>query len=457
MHAAAACLDTHWGLPTAGARDPGSLCFHNSVVDRKPIVLSSPPPYRTCRDLIFVSLYARMLHCLELVSETKLQDYASEATFEDLKADAEAIYDRFVDTQVVDKLRDELLPLANSNEEPSLKGRDIVFENAVLFNRDALIMREYNDSIKAGDSGRIALSMKVLVRYYRGSGRTKYAYEYLMSVHNQTCVWPKPLRGIVFDNWVVNLTGHDNSFVPLDLLQEHQNFWIKRIYSAQGSNASWEWLQAISPCINTLRQLVSQFHNTLGSHQGSKHTTPDLTEDISDLMKSLSTHEVYTRQVSRTNKDSTGKANVVRDIMTNGLEDLLPSLREYNSLFNRLRDRRLMTPLISENWAMFHQQDRVGTASVDHSDSLMVPEAANATEFRESEAAARDDNDSEGTEDENTDDDGLYEDDEIAEVTDSDEEGSEDSSSLEGLDEEDCDDMLECTIEDDDDIAFDMD
>lgn len=88
----------------------------------------------------------------------------------------------------------ELLPLANSDEEPSLNGRDIVFENAILFNRDALIMREYNDSIKAGDSGRIALSMKVLVRYYRGSGRTKYAYEYLMSVHNQTCVWPTPLR-----------------------------------------------------------------------------------------------------------------------------------------------------------------------------------------------------------------------------------------------------------------------
>lgn len=114
MHAAAACLDTHWGLPTAGARDPGSLCFHNSVVDRKPIVLTSPPPYRTCRDLIFVSLYARMLHCLELVSGTKLQDYASETTFEDLKADAEAIYDRFVDTQVVDKLRDGTLLLVSS-------------------------------------------------------------------------------------------------------------------------------------------------------------------------------------------------------------------------------------------------------------------------------------------------------------------------------------------------------
>lgn len=262
MHAAAGCLEAHWGHPTAGSRDRGSLCFQNSVIDRKPIVLTSPPPYRTCRDLIFVSLYARMLHCLELVSDTKLQDYASTATFEDLKTDAEAIYDRFVDTTVVDKLRDGTarpfiiddtlgspfivpeIPMTTDDNDP-LDGRDVVFENAVLFNRDALIMREYNDGIKAGDSGRIALSMKVLVRYYRGCGRTRYAYETLMSVHNQTCVWPKPLRyvgsvqlpmrnaskrsnrGIVYDNWVVNPTGHDNSFVPLDLVQEHHNFWIK--------------------------------------------------------------------------------------------------------------------------------------------------------------------------------------------------------------------------------------
>ena len=34
-------------------------------------------------------------------------------------------------------------------------------------------------------------------------------------------------RRIIMNNWLVNTTGHANSFLPLDLLQEHQNFWIK--------------------------------------------------------------------------------------------------------------------------------------------------------------------------------------------------------------------------------------
>lgn len=28
-------------------------------------------------------------------------------------------------------------------------------------------------------------------------------------------------------NWVVNTTGRPNGFIPVDLLQEHLNFWIK--------------------------------------------------------------------------------------------------------------------------------------------------------------------------------------------------------------------------------------
>ena len=29
------------------------------------------------------------------------------------------------------------------------------------------------------------------------------------------------------NNWLVNTTGNPNSWLPVDLLQEHLNFWIK--------------------------------------------------------------------------------------------------------------------------------------------------------------------------------------------------------------------------------------
>jgi hypothetical protein len=34
-------------------------------------------------------------------------------------------------------------------------------------------------------------------------------------------------RDIVFNNWLVNPSGNPVSFVEVDLMQEHMNFWIK--------------------------------------------------------------------------------------------------------------------------------------------------------------------------------------------------------------------------------------
>lgn len=195
MHAVFGTLDTHWGNPRLGARDPGSLSFHNTVLDRKPIVLSSLPPYRICRDLGFVSLYARVLHCLELVSERSLQEYTASATFEELRAHAGLIYERYASSTVVDKLRRERAQeVAEGKEEEEWSQGDMVFENAVLYLRDSLIVREFCDAIKAGDSGRVLLILKVFAFMYRGTGRTKYAHEMLHLIHNLTHVWPKRLR-----------------------------------------------------------------------------------------------------------------------------------------------------------------------------------------------------------------------------------------------------------------------
>jgi hypothetical protein len=71
---------------------------------------------------------------------------------------------------------------------------DHAFENACLLLRDALVSREFTDSIKAGDSGRIVLVLKVLALSYRGNGRTKYAYEMIHLIHNLTHVWPPAIR-----------------------------------------------------------------------------------------------------------------------------------------------------------------------------------------------------------------------------------------------------------------------
>jgi hypothetical protein len=77
---------------------------------------------------------------------------------------------------------------------PHVKASDMVFENAQLLLRDQLVSREFADAVKCGDSGRIALVLKIWACSFRGHGRSKYAHEMLHIIHNLTHVWTKGLR-----------------------------------------------------------------------------------------------------------------------------------------------------------------------------------------------------------------------------------------------------------------------
>ncbi|TFY51101.1 hypothetical protein EVJ58_g10739 [Rhodofomes roseus] len=376
-------------------RNPGSLAFHNNVLDRTPITITSMPPFRESRNLIFISLYARVLHCLELVSRCEdLADYAANVTFEVLKFHAGEIVAQFTDGKRVDRMRTaraaELRSMGPDNQRaeamrsasrsggnttiseaqgaaqhqsdadiPNLSSRqltegDMVFENAILLFRDALILRLLTDTVKCGDSGRLVLVFKILALYYRGCGRTKYAQEVLFVLHNITHVWPEPLRNVVLQNWLVNPTGKPNAWVEVDLMQEHFNFWIKTIYKAHGPAASWEWLAMISPCIDILRRLATEINTTLGAKQGTKHTTPNLERDIGYLMASLRRYEVYQYNPGREIDDGSDSNPVVADSLTIGLQRLSEPLGEFNTSLAKLKQRCKAIPLIGGAYAHVH-------------------------------------------------------------------------------------------------------
>lgn len=202
-------LLTHWGKPNTGARNPGSLWFHNTRLDRLPITTTSLPPFRVCRDLIFVSLYARVLHCLLLVSGFKsLEDYATNVTsWDTLVKHATQLYETYTNTGTVEDLRwnrkmeqDAAMPTPadeagdTSSDQTKPTQGDMVYENGILFLRDALISREFTDAIKAGDSGRVVLVLKMWALSFRGNGRTKYAHEMLHLIHNLEKVWDEKTR-----------------------------------------------------------------------------------------------------------------------------------------------------------------------------------------------------------------------------------------------------------------------
>ena len=189
-------LFTHFGKPNTGARNPGSLWFHNTRLNRLPITLTSLPSFRVCRDLIFVLLYARVLNCLLIVGEVNtLDQYLTKfGSWTSLEMHAEEIYDRFAQTSVAAQLRQEHSRAERSSKDANVAAGDVVFKNAVLFLQDALISQEFSDAVKARDSGRVLLVLKMWALSFRGNGQSKYAYEMLHLIHNFTKVWSKGIR-----------------------------------------------------------------------------------------------------------------------------------------------------------------------------------------------------------------------------------------------------------------------
>ncbi|KAJ3541714.1 hypothetical protein NM688_g6046 [Phlebia brevispora] len=391
-------MDVHYGKSNSPT-NPGSLSFHNTVLDRKPIVLTSFPPFRVARDLIFASSYARTFVCFENATERSFDVYTAhpdDLTYDQLYEDCAKVVDKFANPKEVSKLRNarkkEEKQFANSGTTGPRTAGDMVFENAVLFLRDALVLREFCDAIKAGDSGRVILALKQIALMYRGMGRTKYAYEMFHLIHNFTYIWPEPLKKVILDNWLVNTTGKENGFSEIDLLQEHLNFWTKVmcqslpdiiialilleqvIYAAHGSNASWEWLAMIAPCIHILRHLATQVHQDLGSRQGTKHASPELQRDINLLKESLQQHKVYEIQSGRIIDQEDA---VVANVVSEGLKSLKEPLAEYNKGFRRLQQRCRMKPLVGEAYVATERsgedEPQMHTAvQVDDLDSIEV-------------------------------------------------------------------------------------
>ncbi|KAB5587705.1 hypothetical protein CTheo_8854 [Ceratobasidium theobromae] len=355
MAAITGFLVIHLGDMSANIHNPSSLSYHNTILERKPFSLSSLPPVSVSRNLINVSVIARVLHCLTLTSGcASLDEYMHlletldanrniQPSWDRLVSDATRLYDKYANAQTVQDLR-----VARKFKKPGETAGDMVYENALLFLRDALNIRELTRATKMGDPGSILLVMKVFALSFRGSGRAQYAFEALSLIHHVQKVWPAPLRDLAFKNWLLNPTGRADAWVPLDLVQEHANFWIKTVYNATGSNASWSWLATISPCTEALRNLVRDLNGSLGTYLGTKHTNPDISLDITKLIHSLEDHKVYQLTRGRTFENEDEPAIDAESV---GLQKLLDGqtsgLREYNRLFKSTQETHRQ-PVASE-------------------------------------------------------------------------------------------------------------
>ncbi|KAJ7054575.1 hypothetical protein C8F01DRAFT_995323 [Mycena amicta] len=302
----------YWGTPNSAA--PWSLWRVNTLLGRKAITAGwkakKLPPYRPITELILdISLPANILdvfrlHCGRSSLEDWVDGVSSHSEITDL---AYKIYRKVCSAREAARLR----ALPDS-------ARDVPLENIILFNRDALTMRVLRTAIKAGHVGMVITVLHHWMVMFRGSGRMpKYATALFHVLIDLKMMHPT-LRNAFLMNWLANLSGKPNAFKELDLLQEHQNFWLKVIYAAKGANRSWKWLGMISVSIfalrNTIRQVQCDFNT---SYNSKKHTNPSTEKDLAILREYL---EKNTIQSYTPRRPGNNQATPARDLMAEGVK-----------------------------------------------------------------------------------------------------------------------------------------
>lgn len=136
----------------------------------------------------------------------------------------------------------------------------------------------------------------------------------------------------------------------------------------------------VSPCIDLLRRLATQINHDLGSHQGSKHTSPDLTLDIEELMKSLADHHVYTVEPGRIIDDDSDNPCVPNAVGL-GWTQLAGPLADFNNQLRRLQARCRMKPLVGQPYVTSNPEARPSSATPSPNLSAQANPAAPATEM----------------------------------------------------------------------------
>lgn len=122
-----------------------------------------------------------------------------------------------------------------------------------------------------------------------------------------------------------------------------------------------KWLENISPCINVLCQLATSFNDALGSGNSNTHTSPDISNDLREIVKSLQTHCVYIpEEECKIDYDKAQVPNIVLE----GLQQLPVPLQGYNDAFNRLKLRHQMKPLIGVPIVSSSTLDTIGFVSL---------------------------------------------------------------------------------------------
>ncbi|KAH7867816.1 uncharacterized protein C8R40DRAFT_1063573 [Lentinula edodes] len=171
---------------------------------------------------------------------------------------------------------------------------DQCLANDISFMRTSLWYLEMCSAIAEGDIGRVFEVIKVLRFSFWGAGSTNYGNELLELACNFLYEFTPELILAIFENYLVNTSNLAGHWFELDLLQEHFNFWIKRLFNSKSHDFDSEHLaECVSLNIRGLSMLRGHMSKQFGLSETSyTHSDPSKIADINRLGSHYRAHNI---------------------------------------------------------------------------------------------------------------------------------------------------------------------
>ncbi|KAJ7165181.1 hypothetical protein C8R46DRAFT_1035785 [Mycena filopes] len=172
---------------------------------------------------------------------------------------------------------------------------------SIMFLRDVLPFVLLRSAVRHGDVGIMEDMIPHLLFRFIGGKNSNYTtkmFELLQGLHHE---WPPEICEFVGDNcWVINNTGRETGFMPVDEAQEMN---IKDIKVTYRPNIDWEYLKKLHPAIHVIRAVNDHVEYEFKTKvRGHKHTIPQKELDMQELQKWYRASDVHTFKAGRTIK-----------------------------------------------------------------------------------------------------------------------------------------------------------
>ncbi|KAJ7648633.1 hypothetical protein DFH06DRAFT_1095419 [Mycena polygramma] len=341
-------MKVHYGH---AVRDPTSLAAHKGMLNRTWDV--NKPNYAPSKSLIRHSLIARILHCVMVKKGFKLVSQLKQwrPTLDDIKVMSTTLFEEFATTTAAEKAK---------------AANDDYFAHSVYFIRDALFFCKFEKSVSIADAGAVMRVLKYWALAFRGAGQHNYARECVEVIVRSKYEMTDALRLAREQAWFYNRWGIYGRSIAADLYLEQNNYWVKRVFIADGNGVTIEYIIAKgSASVEAFREISHSVANFFGdSDRARRHKEVAFHEDIRALIEEmvrLKSHVISPEghfvpappKPPRKKKNNTGAPvtqaeprSAIFDVIVEGAQEWQSKFKEF--IRDTTWDPKLGYPLVKE-------------------------------------------------------------------------------------------------------------